>query len=194
MWSRPESEEALINRLLPEHNPDTIDRRSAWNEWQHSPAKNAILRFIQVYNNTQELDEDILQEALLIAFLEVETGGYEYRAGIPFSAYVKGIARNKIREARRRESHLVPVGEEILLRFPDEAHRPLDDVLEHREQKERLRQGLARLPKNRRTVLERFIQGESTAEIAAALEISRESVRQHKSRGVRRLQELGLFG
>ena len=124
----------------------------------------------------------------------METGRYEYRVGIPFSAYVKGIAKNKIREARRRDSHIMRVGDEFLLRFPDEAHRPLDDVIEHHEQKERLQQGLKRLPNRRRTVLERFIRGESTAEIAAALDISKESVRQHKCRGLRRLQELGLFG
>ena len=63
----------------------------------------AVLKFIRLNNYTRELDEDIFQEAMLTAYLEVERGHYIPREGIPFTAYVKGIARNKIREARRRE-------------------------------------------------------------------------------------------
>ena len=38
----------------------------------------------------------------MTAYAEVERGRYQPRDGIPFAAYVKGIAHNKIREARRR--------------------------------------------------------------------------------------------
>ena len=186
MWSRPESDEALVRRLSPSTNPDCKDRRHAWGEWQLSIGELALLKFIRLQNNTNEADEDILQEALLAAYLEVESGGYELRAGIPFTAYVKGIARNKIREARRRERKLTSLAD--LPELPSgQAHRQLETTVEQREQQEALLYGLHALSVQRRQVLERILSGQSTAEIARALAISPELVRQHKCRGLRAL-------
>jgi len=193
MRSRPESDDALTERMLPSNNPDRADRAVAWNEWQLHIGKAAVLKFIRLYNNTAEPDEDILQEALLTAFLEVERGRYERRAGIPFTAYVKGIARNKIREARRRERGVLSL-EELPEPAGDDLPRRLEADVEHRLKHEALRSGLGKLPSQRRTVLERFIDGESTAEIAAELRMTEELVRQHKSRGLRSLQQMELFG
>jgi RNA polymerase sigma factor (sigma-70 family) len=190
MSTRPELDAKFVMRLLPGSNPDSRDRREAWNEWQTGEASAALLRFIRFYNNTAEPDEDILQDALLTAYLEVERGRYERRAGVPFTAYVKGIARNKIREARRRERGQVSLDE--LHALPEEAGRQIEQAVERREQSRALHQGLEQLPGPRRLVLERFICGESTAEIAAGLEISEELVRQHKCRGLRRLQQLSV--
>ncbi len=188
MWSRPESDEALVRRLLPGSNPNRMDRIHAWSEWQASVGETAVLKYIRFSNNTGEPDEDIFQDSLLIAYLEVERGRYERRAGIPFTAYVKGIARNKIREARRRERGLVKL-EEISLES-DEPQRQLEANLERQEQHEALHHWLGRLPEQRRKVLEAIIQGKSTTEIAADLRISEELVRQHKSRGLRSLRQM----
>lgn len=188
MWSRPEFDEALVNRLLPMYNPDRMDRIHAWSEWQASVGEKAVLKFIRFINNTGEPDEDIFQEALLTAYQEVERGRYERRAGVPFTAYVKGIARNKIREARRRERGLVDLEE--LPPDSDPSQRQLETSLELQEQHEALWNGLGQLPLQRRLVLEGIIQGKSTTEIASALRISEELVRQHKSRGLRSLRRM----
>jgi len=148
------------------------------------------MAFIRAQNNTPELDADILQEAVITAYAEVERGRYEPRDGIPFAAYVKGIARNKIREARRRARRLVPLND--VTEFEDD--RPqLEIVVERHEQRDSLRTGLSELSPDRRQVLEGYLKGHSTAEIAQALGMSEESVRQHKSRGLRSLRRMEIL-
>ena len=149
-----------------------------------------MLNYIRASNNTAEAHEDILQDAMLTAYVEVERGRYERRAGVPFTAYVKGIARNKIREARRRHRHAEPLEETIHLHATPA--RELETVYDRREERRALRRGLAQLPDRRRQVLEAILGGESLAEIARRLEMTKESVRQHKHRGLRRLQQLSL--
>jgi RNA polymerase sigma factor (sigma-70 family) len=192
MWSRPESDEALELRLLPSTNPDRADRAYAWAEWQLSKGEAALLKFIRMSNDTAEPDEDILQEAMLTAYLEVERGNYERRAGVPFTAYVKGIARNKIRAARRRERNHASLEETGELPG-DLALRQLEATIESQEQREALYYCLRKLPCPRRQVLEGFINGCSTAEIAGELAISEELVRQHKCRGLRSLRQSSVF-
>ncbi len=189
MRSQPESDEALVRQLLPHINPDPAERANAWNEWQAQVGRESVLKFIRIHNNTTEPDEDIWQDSLLTAFLEVERGRYERRHGVPFTAYVKGIARNKIREARRRERFHASFDE--VLETPAEAvPRQLELAVERSEQHQALFQGLAQLSPLRRQVLERYMHGASTSEIAAELSITEELVRQHKCRGLRSLQQL----
>ena len=192
MTALPESDEALVKRLLPSLNADPEDRARAWAEWHARNGGEAVLKFIRVKNNTAEPDEDVFQDAMLTAFLEVERGRYEHRAGIPFTAYVKGIAYNKIREARRKQRHCEAIDD---LDMPaSNVLRQVEHVLERAERRRALRQGLLHLPVQRRRVLEHYLGGESLSEIAVRLEMSAELVRQHKHRGVRRLQEMSLFG
>ena len=47
--------------------------------------------------------------AMLTAYAQVERGRYEPRVGVTFAAFVKGIALNKIREARRRTRRFFPL-------------------------------------------------------------------------------------
>lgn len=187
MWSRPESDEALVTRLLPSRNGDRTDRLTAWNEWQRLVGERSLLSFIRLHNNTGEPDEDLLQEALLTAYLEVERGRYEPRRGIPFTAYVKGIARNKIREARRRERHLSPL-DDLAQMCADGNPRQLEAVIERHEERQALRCSMDGLSAQRRQVLERVLAGDSTGEIARKLDITEDLVRQHKSRAVRSLR------
>lgn len=187
MWSRPESDEALLTRMLPASNPNPADRQQAWSEWGAGWAREAVLKFIRLVNNTGEADEDILQEALLTAYIEVERGRYQRMDGIPFTAYVKGIARNKIRAARRRERGLVPLDAAGDLPA-DRQVRSLEDDVEWKEARRELSLELNRLPATRRQVLEQFLHGASTREIAHRMDISEDLVRQHKCRGVRSLK------
>jgi RNA polymerase sigma factor (sigma-70 family) len=159
-----------------------------------------LARYVRARNNTREADDDIVQDALLAAYLGVESGRYQPQEGVPFVAYVVGIARNKIREARRRERHQVDLDEdreEYAPRAVTFQRQPEHD-LERREQRDQLRSGLSRLPAARRSVLEHYLSGASTDEIARRLLMSEALVRQHKCRGLRALQRdlqsLGLIG
>ncbi len=184
-----ESDEVLVQRLLPSTNCDRRDRVAAWEEWYAQNGAAAVLAFVRVKNDTAVPDMDILQEALVTAYVEVERGRYQPRAGVPFAAYVKGIARNKIREARRRGRRSVPLGEVPDQLFVCDKESP-ESTVEHREQQAFLHAGLSRLTSCRRQVLERYLGGHSTAEIADALGISEDAVRQHKSRGLRALRRM----
>lgn len=190
---QPESDEAQVRRLLPSANPDPDDRARAWSEWQDSLGDPAVLKFVRSSNNTAEPDEDILQDAMLTAYVEVERGHYEHRAGVPFTAYVKGIARNKIREARRRARHWAAL-EDASDVPADPAPRALEGAVESRETRRALRQGLEQLPLQRRQVLQHYLNGERLAEIAQRMEITEALVRQHKHRALQRLQQVSLLG
>jgi RNA polymerase sigma factor (sigma-70 family) len=190
MDARPKSNEALERKLLPSISPDRTERARAWAEWQMSVGQVSLLKFIRTYNTTSEPDEDILQDAMLTAYVEVERGRYQPREGVPFTAYVKGIARNKLREARRRGRTLLPLedGDAPPL-TSDRFERPLETAVERLEQDLFLRRGLAMLPVDKRQVLERYLCGESTGEIAASMAITEDLVRQHKCRGLRQLRQ-----
>jgi RNA polymerase sigma-70 factor (ECF subfamily) len=140
---------------------------------------------------------DILQEAMTIAYVEVERGRYEPRVGIPFAAYVKGIARNKIREARRRCRRYVlleDMSEYLASRSLLAGSEPRPEaVVVRQEERASLRAGLSRLTPFRRQVLEGYLGGRSTTEIASTLGLSEAAVRQHKSRGLRNLREMGVL-
>jgi RNA polymerase sigma factor (sigma-70 family) len=183
------AEAVLVSRLLPGVNRDPADRVAAWNEWVERVGAASVLAFVRTKNDTAEPDMDILQEAMTIAYVEVERGNYEPRPGVPFAAYVKGIARNKIREARRRRRRWLPLSEVAEWRLPV----TVEDVgarLERREEAVRLWASMARLPNLRRQVLERYLRGQTTGQIARALEMSEAAVRQHKSRALRSLRAL----
>lgn len=193
MGSRPISDEALVRRILPTTSPDRTERAHAWAEWQLTVGETALRKFIGLHNISGEADEDILQDTLLTAYIEVERGRYQQREGVPFTAYVKGIARNKMREARRRrcwpsldEFSECPVGP---------IHRQTENDFERIERQLALWQGLADLQGERRAVLEHYLSGDSTGEIAANLAVSEDVVRQHKCRGLRQIRlKLGLDG
>jgi RNA polymerase sigma factor (sigma-70 family) len=192
MRTQPDFDEALVRRLLPNANPDPEDRAQAWTEWWETVGGQAVLKFIRAQNRTAEPDEDIFQDAMLTAYLDVEQGGYEYRTGIPFTAYVKGIARNKIREAHRRHRRWAPLDDMADLPI-DSPPRQLESAFEHLEQRQALREALSQLPARRREVLERYLSGDSLSNIAIRLQVSRELVRQDKHRGLQSLRRLSCF-
>ncbi len=186
------TDEVLINRMLPGQNDDRQDRAQAWTEWQASTGEAVLARFVRAHNNTRETDDDIIQDALLTAYLGVERGHYQPRDSVPFVSYVIGIARNKIREAWRRERHRADLDEEreeLGLPVTGGWQRQPEHAIERREQRSLLQNGLSRLPVARRKVLEYYLSGASTGEIANRMEISEALVRQHKCRGLRTLQQ-----
>jgi RNA polymerase sigma factor (sigma-70 family) len=188
----------LVERLLPSQNDNRQDRADAWAEWYAQVGERAVLSFVRAKNDTTEPDMDIVQEAMTIAYVEVERGRYEPRLGIPFAAYVKGIAHNKIREARRRCQRYVLV-EDVSEHVAARSLSPLESggtrpeaIVVRREESAWLRAGLSRLTPCRRQVLEGYLRGRSTTEIAHTLGMSEAAVRQHKSRGLRSLRKMGV--
>ncbi|HNB52222.1 MAG TPA: sigma-70 family RNA polymerase sigma factor [Anaerolineales bacterium] len=191
MRSHLDTEETLIRRLLPVSNPCERDRAYAWEAWQEDGGASALRRFIRMQNNTVESDEDIFQEAVATAYQEVERGRYQPQLGVPFTAYVKGIARNKIREARRKTQRWGTVPLEVVeFSLADAPFKQPEAAFERRQERAHFYRGLSTLPDGRKQVLERVVRGEGTAEIAAAMQISEDLVRQHKSRGLRVLREM----
>jgi len=191
------SDRTLVERLLPSRNANPQDRADAWAEWYAQIGERAVLGFVRAKNDTTEHDMDIVQEAMTIAYVEVERGRYEPRVGVPFAAYVKGIAHNKIREARRRCRRYVlveDVSEHAATCGLDLSSGPRPEaIVVRREQSASLRAGLSRLTPCRRRVLEGYLGGRSTTEIAHTLGMSEAAVRQHKSRGVRNLRQMGVL-
>jgi RNA polymerase sigma factor (sigma-70 family) len=189
--TQPESNKVLVERLLPSTNGDPTDRAVAWEEWYAAGGATSVLSFVRAKNDTAEADMDIFQDAMMTAYAEVERGRYQPRDGIPFAAYVKGIARNKIREARRRGRRFIPLDDTEYI--DGDTGVRLETVVERREQRDSLRTGLSKLPTGRRLVLEGYLQGHTTAEIATALDMTEESVRQHKCRGLRSLRQMDVL-
>lgn len=191
------SDQTFMRRLLPTTNTDPGDRALAWNEWYIQVGEASVMAFIRVKNDTLEPHVDIFQEAMATAFVEVERGRYKPCTGVPLTAYVKGIAYNKIREARRRKqqanrlTQTLQIEGEVQVRSYDSY---LDTLVEQRERREALRYGLSKLPQARRAVLEAYLDGKSTSEIAQNLEMTEALVRQHKSRGLRRLRAMAFSG
>ena len=189
METRQKSNEVLVERLLPYANGDPADRATAWEEWYVTVGMPSVLAFVRVKNDTSVPDADIVQEAVITAYEAVEDGRYKPQTGIPFTAYVKGIARNKIREARRRAWRFTPI-EEAPSALLESGAPHLERAVEYHEQLSLLRAGLSQLPPCRREVLQGYLSGQSTPEIAASLGMTEDSVRQHKCRALRTLRQI----
>jgi RNA polymerase sigma factor (sigma-70 family) len=177
-----------VMRLLPACNPNEADRAQGWQTlWE--PVTRAVLRYIQLKNYTSTDDQDILADTMAITYAEVERGHYTPRAGVPFTAYVRGIARNIILEAYRRERRVTALDEEDDTHsLPDTAAVEMEIYIERHEQRDAVRRHLQSLPARRRQVLLMCSEGHDTARIAHELGIREDLVRQEKSRGIRELK------
>ncbi len=174
----------VVKRLLPSSNPDREDRASAWNQWIGSGGAEPVRKFIRWSNGTDMDDDEILQDALITAYIKVEGGDYHVR-DVPFTAYVKKIAWYKILEASRRNAGQMPLDDAV--EVADEVN-PTEHVDFWREY-EALHSALAELPARRSRVILLYENGYSTAEIAQQLAIKEELVRKEKSLGLRQLKD-----
>jgi RNA polymerase sigma factor (sigma-70 family) len=172
-----------IKRLLPTENPDVRDRAYAWQVcWEI--IEEPVLRYIRCKNRTSTDDAEIFADAMTLAYLEVERGNYEPREGVPFTAYVKGIARNMIFEAYRRDKRAVP----LLELFDRADNHDLEKAVEQSEEREALQRHLQELSPRRRQVLLLHCEGHDTAQIADNLGIREDLVRQEKCRGIQQIK------
>jgi RNA polymerase sigma-70 factor, ECF subfamily len=127
--------------------------------------------------------EDLVQETLFRAFRRVES----WRGGASFRSWLLTIGSNLLRDqARKRKGKLVPLEDRDLVDESD----PEGDLAAS-EAGDRLREGLARLPRLQREVfLLRVQEGTDYVQIAAALGTTPGAARVHYHHAVKRLKEL----
>ena len=142
----------------------------------------ALTGYLRAYylRRTAEDAEDLVQETLIA----IHTKRATYDPGLPFTAWVHGIARYKLIDSWRRQKRAgtVPLDEAPELFAQDEtgaaiARRDVTKLL-------------ARLPEGRRKLVEALkLEGQSVADIAAATGISETSVKVTVHRALKSLGE-----
>ncbi len=118
------------------------------------------------------LVEDVVQETFLAALQSL--ANWDGRASL--HGWLVGIAKNKVREARRKnrpiplEDVLAESDAEIDAILVDVAREPLPaEVLERRETQDLVGAALSSLPADyQRALLDKYVEGRSTADIARA--------------------------
>lgn len=118
------------------------------------------------------LVEDVVQDTFLTAIQSFAS--WDGRSSL--RGWLVGIAKNKIREARRKrtpmplEDALAESDPEIDAILADVAREPLPDrVLERRETSELVGAALSSLPADyQRALLEKYVEGRSTADVGRA--------------------------
>ena len=140
-------------------------------------------RFLYSLGAQHEDLEDLIQETLFRAFRRVD--GWRGRAS--FRSWLLTIGSNLLRDqVRKRKGRLVSIDDRDISGESD-PHAELAAV----EAQERVREGLARLPKLQREVfLLRAQEGTEYAEIAAVLGTTPGAARVHYHHAVKRLKEL----
>jgi len=114
--------------------------------------------------------EDVVQETFLVALRDI--GSFDGRSSL--HTWLCGIAKNKIRSERRKrapmslEDALANSDAEIDSILSDVSREPLPDaVLEKQETRDLVGATLSSLPPDyRRALIEKYVEGRSTAEIA----------------------------
>ncbi len=135
----------------------------------------------QTEGNESEVD-DLMQETFIRAWENLNS----FRQVAQFKTWLYSIAYNLWMDNRRREAHWIAnegldTVADTLVDEPDEA-----------EARARwLRQSLRQMPEPTQTILRLFyMQDMSTREIARIMAMSEDSVRQHLSRGRKRLKQV----
>jgi RNA polymerase sigma-70 factor, ECF subfamily len=120
--------------------------------------------------------EDLAQETLLEAARKLDR--FEPRGPRSFYAWLVGIARHKLSEAQRAELADKRGGGEALLRDPTGRITSPTRAAARAERAERVRAALLDLPEAQAEALRlRYLEGLSTAEVAARMERSETAVK-----------------
>jgi RNA polymerase sigma-70 factor (ECF subfamily) len=143
----------------------------------------ALGRFLYSLGADRDDLEDLVQETFFRAFRRVDS----WRGGASFRSWLLTIGSNILRDqVRKRKGQLVSIeGRDI----PDRADPAADFAASDAE--DRVRQGLASLPRLQREVfLRRAQEGSDYGEIAAVLGTTPGAARVHYHHAVKRLKEL----
>ncbi|HEX5060303.1 MAG TPA: sigma-70 family RNA polymerase sigma factor [Kofleriaceae bacterium] len=127
------------------------------------------------------LAEDVAQEAFVAAWRDFDRLRDAERVGPWVAGIARNLAANAVRTRARRERIVIEPNAEV--------PTPEDAALE-REDRELLQRALADIPEaHRETLVLFYLQGQAVAEIAGALSISEDLVKQRLSRGRQALRD-----
>ena len=147
--------------------------------------------FLWRLTSDQTLAEDLLQEVF------IRLVNYAGKPPLYFRAWLYTIARNlaydALRAHGREQSHRAYSGANSDEALKDTTQNLPEKVILSRDNEERIRQSLERLPdEQREIVLLRFYQGLSLEEIAAVVEVSLGTVKSRLYRALRLLRGMLL--
>lgn len=147
---------------------------------RHAPA---LGRFLYSSGADRDDVEDLVQETLFRAFSKLHT----WQGGASFRSWLIAIGGNLLRDQfRKRKGRIVPIEDRDV---PDQADPHAD--LAAGETEERVRKGIAGLPRLQREVfLLRAQEGNAYEQIAVALGTTPGAARVHYHNAVKRLKEL----
>jgi RNA polymerase sigma-70 factor (ECF subfamily) len=172
----PPSDPVLVARFLAGE-----ERAAAELMGRHAPA---VARFLYSAGAARDDLDDLVQETFFRAFRRAES----WRQESGFRSWLFTIASNQLKDAvrRRKGSRILP-----LESWDAASGEAPDTMLEADETAERLRAGIAALPRLQREVFLRRVQfGEEYAAIATALGTTAGAARVHYHHAVKRLKEL----
>jgi RNA polymerase sigma-70 factor, ECF subfamily len=158
--SAMESEPSAIAHGLRRRDPDLLDRLIE--QYQHR-----LLRYLVYLAGNRELAEDLFQET----WIRVLERGHQYDGKHEFATWLYAVARNLTIDYLRKKSPLSLDG-----LMDDEEHTPVEpadtrppawEIMQQREQAERVGAVLAGIPAEcRETLVLRFQEGLALDEIA----------------------------
>lgn len=146
-----------------------------------------LLAFIHRLVNDNSVVEDIGQEVFLNTYKSLHR--FDEQAGVPFSAWLFIIARNRVLSELRKKGRRSMIGLEMLTDSPDERPTALEQMTNN-EQLQALQDSLAQLPEPYRNTILKSLQGDSIAEIARLEGISTGTVKSRISRAKTKLKQL----
>jgi RNA polymerase sigma-70 factor (ECF subfamily) len=169
-----ETEECLIDSALRGHDG------AFWELIQ--PHLASLNRFARVRVRSDPEAEDIVQQAVLRALSRLR----QFRGEASFRTWLTAIASNEVSQWRRGRAGAAigPLPEREAANLRDPAHAP-DVQFERRQEVERLRQALTRLPEKYRCMIQlRDLHELSIAETARSLALTTAAVktRHHRAR------------
>jgi RNA polymerase sigma factor (sigma-70 family) len=141
-----------------------------------------IRAFVRARTSNPEMVEDVAQNTIIAVICALREG--KLRDASALSAFVYGVARNQLADAFRGQ------GRENAEPLKDDQDFPAPAAEQEPETMETARREIEALePTDRRILWACLIDGYKPGEIAAALGLSPEMVRQRKSRALKRLVE-----
>lgn len=144
-----------------------------------------LYRYIYSITGDHHLSEDVLGETYLRMVEKIDSFTFY---GAPFKAWLYRIAHNLALNTLKRARHTV--GADEIERAAPPAADPATTVLEHAAAQE-LRDALAELTAEQQQVLLlRFVDGQSSREVAAALDKTENAIKQMQFRALRSLGRL----
>jgi len=146
----------------------------------------AVGRFCMALLGDQAEAEEVLQEALLVAF-----DGFGDLRGDAVRPWLYGIARRMC--ARRLAKRTRRAGRLRLIHDAEEAVEGADELLERRQRAAKVREGLEQLkPSDREALLLRYEAGLSYREVGEIQSIDEATARKRASRALARLRDILL--